>query len=710
MNYLLQYKNELEKLLDNEDNVSFFCEKLKNQYTVGIDEYTHFVDFIIKFTEDNDLMVASAWLKNYKCWCYYNNNEYEKAIGLALKSYGILESFDCKKGMACICNSLMAFYSQIGKVELANDWGIKGVLMAEELEDDELILAMLLNICVGYIELEKYRKSRETLEFLENKNFEMNNDRKITYLQCLAEVEINIGDVNYALNILNKIYKIADLVNADYYIGETIKLEAMAYCRLDQYDKADELFQKAYEINKDLSNTFLVCITLFKWAEMYLKRGSTDKSLEKLNGMLSTAEKHNYITLLQKAYNLLYKVFKNRNNSSKALMYLEKYINVNEQINEVHYSKWNTRLNIGHMEREAKLYKILYDKTELLSSIGRDILSNLDESIILNMITKEISKLMIADVFSIGLYNEENSEIVYKYIGENSKVAVKGPIKMEKGISLADYCIRYGKDIVIKDFEKEHVEFNINSLEEYYDDDIKYHSLMFTPMFVKEKIIGLITVQAAEVNSYDKSDLSTLKILSNYVATALFNANMYKDMENKAIYDNLTGISNRREILKIGENSLNKFLLNGENLTIAMIDIDKFKKLNDNYGHVAGDKVLCNVADNISKSIRKTDYIGRYGGDEFLLICTNTKLEQAFSITERIRKVIYNDKLEFNNKATKVSVSIGLYEFEAGDNEFMLGVHKADVSLYEAKKIYGNKVRQNNKKFNNIVKLMKRAD
>jgi len=201
---------------------------------------------------------------------------------------------------------------------------------------------------------------------------------------------------------------------------------------------------------------------------------------------------------------------------------------------------------------------------------------------------------------------------------------------------------------------------------------------MYTPMIVKGKIIGVMTVQSKDENVYNQNDMNTLKVLSNYAAIAFENAISYKKMESIAIYDNLTGLLSRREILKIGNVALNHNVNSKDKLTIAMIDVDKFKNVNDSYGHTSGDKVLREVAECVSKNIRKTDFAGRYGGDEFLLVYSNTRVD-------RVRELVFSKKHLLDSDKINVSISIGLYEFEDGVDDFMSGVKKADLALYSAK-------------------------
>lgn len=155
----------------------------------------------------------------------------------------------------------------------------------------------------------------------------------------------------------------------------------------------------------------------------------------------------------------------------------------------------------------------------------------------------------------------------------------------------------------------------------------------------------------------------------------------------ESLTDPLTGILNRRAILEELSQRMNHHLYDFEHLSILMLDIDLFKKINDNYGHIVGDKVLIKVSEIISQLIRGFDTVGRYGGEEFLVILPNTNSENAYKAAERIRKKI--EETEFDD-IEHLTVSIGFTSY--ADESIESLINKADQNLYEAKRTGRNKV------------------
>ena len=154
-----------------------------------------------------------------------------------------------------------------------------------------------------------------------------------------------------------------------------------------------------------------------------------------------------------------------------------------------------------------------------------------------------------------------------------------------------------------------------------------------------------------------------------------------KELEKIASIDKLTGIFNRRMLDQILQIELDITQRHERDLSLIILDIDYFKQVNDTYGHLVGDEVLKDMASIISKNLRASDVFGRYGGEEFLVICTQTNEDNAFNLAEKLRKII--EEYKFNQVGTK-TISLGISSFEKNDTMEQL-FKKADEALYCAK-------------------------
>ncbi|WP_413699465.1 GGDEF domain-containing protein [Psychromonas sp. KJ10-10] len=161
-----------------------------------------------------------------------------------------------------------------------------------------------------------------------------------------------------------------------------------------------------------------------------------------------------------------------------------------------------------------------------------------------------------------------------------------------------------------------------------------------------------------------------------------------RQLQSLATTDALTGLFNRGYISHKYAKEIKKSQRYGSNLTIVMMDIDHFKKINDSYGHQFGDIVLQRVSQTIKSCTREMDRVGRYGGEEFLIILPNTKLENGYQLANRIRETIESINWEYKNM--KVTISGGLAQYH-GESEIEL-LKTADTLLYCAKSQGRNRI------------------
>ena len=155
--------------------------------------------------------------------------------------------------------------------------------------------------------------------------------------------------------------------------------------------------------------------------------------------------------------------------------------------------------------------------------------------------------------------------------------------------------------------------------------------------------------------------------------------------------DGLTGLYNRRYWEEQCENEYKRAKRSGGNSSLMILDIDHFKRINDNYGHPAGDQVIKTMARIISTAIRETDIAGRYGGEEFTVILPDTDSKQAMSVAERIRKLAEHLPVEYEGQTITFTVSLGVAKLDASYTSHSVWIDRADKGLYEAKETGRNK-------------------
>jgi len=689
MNSNFKYKEELNMLISNEDNFEFFKNLAVKYLHSNPDFIKEILDEVLKFSMENNLYKVKAWTCYYLGWYYGDMSEYSNALDTFLIANDTFEIINDKKGLIYACNGLTNIYCQIGQFKLANEWGLKGIYLAEETNENDALIVLLINTGVNYIQMKYFQKSKDIFNSIKMMNFELTKQQQIACKLSLAEIEINIGDPKVALEYLDEVSNLDNELSNN--TSEAYKLKGMAYFMLNEYDNAHKEYVKCYDFSNKQGYTYEKCSVMIEWSKLSFVIGRQQDAINILKEVVDVSKLGDFQMLLKESYNILYKTYKQLGNTKDALKYLEEYILIDDQIYDYEQNQLMAKMNINHTKREANLYKLLYDKTELLSFIGQKIISNLDLNLIINIINKEIYKLIKTDIFGIAIYDGTKDEVAFNFAKGSSDVIEITSFNINDDSSFGAYCLKNKAEIIIGNVEEEYSKYVSRN---YVHNDSQFEkSRIYTPLIIKDKVVGLMTVQSYIENAYDKSDLNTLRIIANYSAIAIDNALSYRKIEKIATYDNMTGFLTRFEIIRLGEIIYEKHRNNDIGFCVIMIDIDNFKSINDSYGHVFGDKALNMVTDTVSKCIRTTDYIGRYGGDEFLLICPGAEQEEAIDVAERIRKTICSKTyLIGENVTVNITLSLGVYEFGKNEISFIDGVKMADKYLYNAKKGSKNKV------------------
>lgn len=199
-----------------------------------------------------------------------------------------------------------------------------------------------------------------------------------------------------------------------------------------------------------------------------------------------------------------------------------------------------------------------------------------------------------------------------------------------------------------------------------------------------------------------KEDLAKFEVLASQLALQIRKVRLYEMVRELSIIDGLTGVFVRRHFLERFEEEIRRALKQTFPLTVLMLDIDHFKRYNDDFGHLVGDATLKEVAQIIRANVRNVDIVARYGGEEFTIVIPETREEGGVEVAERIRSAVARKSFRIYDEETKVTVSIGISVFpqdlpqsvEGGyDPNFMFElIQRADRALYRAKEEGRNRV------------------
>ncbi len=203
----------------------------------------------------------------------------------------------------------------------------------------------------------------------------------------------------------------------------------------------------------------------------------------------------------------------------------------------------------------------------------------------------------------------------------------------------------------------------------------------------KRRFLGYLVVKGVQ-----EKDMEKLSILGHQFALVLRRIHLYREIERLATTDSLTEVHTRRYILERLEEELGRSQARQIQLSFLMIDIDHFKTINDEYGHLTGDQVLREISRLIQENIREIDVAGRYGGEEFCVCLPDTDRAGAQFVAERIRSAVAASTIQAYDKSVKATLSIGLSVFPQDGQTSVELIDKADQALYLAKKAGRNAI------------------
>jgi diguanylate cyclase (GGDEF)-like protein len=207
--------------------------------------------------------------------------------------------------------------------------------------------------------------------------------------------------------------------------------------------------------------------------------------------------------------------------------------------------------------------------------------------------------------------------------------------------------------------------------------------IIHLPLLFEDRLLGALWVWGRDITGMD---LPILTVFARQIAITLENARLLEETQNLVLTDPLTGLYNRRGLFEIGKIEFARSHRAERPFSAIMADLDHFKQINDNYGHFTGDCVLQNFASHCRESVRDVDLIGRYGGEEIVILLPETDLQTAVIVAERLREAVANNPLQIADEiAIEVTASFGVAQMDEHTLNLETLIARADQAMYIAK-------------------------
>jgi diguanylate cyclase (GGDEF)-like protein len=312
----------------------------------------------------------------------------------------------------------------------------------------------------------------------------------------------------------------------------------------------------------------------------------------------------------------------------------------------------------------------------ILFSISQSLTSSIDPDELCNQLSTVILKNMELEDFAILLLNEADELEVRAARGFRKSDKVR-ELRFKVGEGISGHVAQNKEAIYIPDTSRDTEYMHYKGVKK------ENGSFLSLPIVTKNKLLGVINFSRKDVDGFSEQEQRLLTTVAGQVAIALENAKLYEKTKELSLVDDLTHLFNRRHFLKILEMEFKRATRFQRPLSLLMIDVDHFKRFNDTFGHLEGDKLLEELSAVLKNNLREIDTVARYGGEEFAVILPNTPISQSEKVGVKLNKFVKDMCGQSHQKFITVSMGVSAFPADADSPEDM--INHADIALYKAK-------------------------
>ena len=313
-----------------------------------------------------------------------------------------------------------------------------------------------------------------------------------------------------------------------------------------------------------------------------------------------------------------------------------------------------------------------------LNTISKTAISSQDAEQMMGDIVREIQKNFHYDHIGIGIMDYATKDIEIKAEAGTTSLALGRRIPVGTGI--LGRVARTGASALVQNAGPGHLAGVLP----------ESRGVLCLPITYGETLLGVLNVESRNENAFAPQDVLILNTLADLLATALHNSFVFQKLQQQSITDGLTGIKTRRFFWEALSSEWKRASRSGRPFSVVLIDLDKFKEVNDSLGHLEGDLVLARVGRLLEQKCRQSNVVARYGGDEFIILMPETGIDQAQILAERLRLWLATDPMLEEHQITG-SFGVASFPVHGFSPEDIIRV--ADAGMYISKHAGGNQVR-----------------
>lgn len=686
---------------------------------------------------------VSAWLDSARAIVANKIGDLGESCRLHIQAHrAASETGQIRQAILAATNAGDSF-ATLGDLDAALEWDEVALSMARRNEWPSALAIALLQTGNALRLLERHTDAKERL--IESLAIQEKISGSRTYAHTLAylgDLSLDLGDNEAALNYFRFAADKIAVHNEAIFLSDCWRGQAIAYCRLARPDEAEQQIEQALAIANEQQNLDEQIKCLRVYAELARSHAypwqtgadvidAPNLSLRYLLQALSLCSSIKGISVPADLLDEIADGYAQINDYQQAFHYTRRAAQSREgkRLNEarnratamqVKYDNERHRADAEYHRQiartEAERAASLQDSSntlETLGLIGREITANLNVDAVFESLHRHVNDLLDASSFGIALLENNESELRFVFGVENGETIASFTTPIDHPISSFARCAREKQEIVLEREPGTTGRFIIPGTMETL-------SLLYTPLMIGDRLLGVMSIQSPHAHVYGERERSILRTLAAYGAIALDNASAYKQLqatltalretqnqlEEVSITDPLTGLRNRRFLLQNIEKDVARCLrayenrqdpdsqldASDEDIVFFMVDLDHFKSVNDTYGHACGDMVLTQMRDRLQSVFRESDYLIRWGGEEFLVVARACNRKDAPMVAERIRSVVAEGSFQLlDDVEISRTCSVGYASFPFLPHQPHLltwaqVVNFADQGLYMVKK------------------------
>jgi len=317
-----------------------------------------------------------------------------------------------------------------------------------------------------------------------------------------------------------------------------------------------------------------------------------------------------------------------------------------------------------------------YVQLSFFAEVGKAITSASTINETLQAVMAQIGTIFAPLNWSLLLRNARTGELTFKLVVGSGVQAILGST-IPKGQGIAGWIAETGQAIIIEDVAKDkRFDSTVDRLLGFTTE-----SIIGVPLKTRDRVFGVIElINKVKGGNFTPLELKMLMTIADFAAIAIEKAYYLRALRRIALIDPLTGVHNRRSMMRFLDREVDRCKRMATILSVLMVDIDRFKEINDRYGHAAGDGVLRHLARVLQENLRKIDIVCRYGGDEFVILMPDTTGPAAEEIRRRIVASVLRDEAQ---TPIRFEISVGLYSGRPTSSSEIF--NSADFDMYREK-------------------------